>query len=143
MSSTRPADHRGRDLDSAEEVHHFVTRFYREIAQDERFHHYFETLARVDWHAHTLTLTDFWVAMLFGPEPTDADAVIERHRWLHDAAPFDRALFDRWLEILDTTLDEGWAGPVTERARRRGYGMAWAMSRRLLGVGGPTSPGRC
>lgn len=142
MSSTRPPEHRGCDLDRVEEVQAFVTRFYREIAQDERFHLYFETVAHVDWHAHTLELTDFWAGVLFDSPHTEADTVIEAHRWLHDAAPFDEALFERWLEILDTTLDGGWTGPNAERVRQRGYGIAWAMSHRLIGDGGPPTPGR-
>lgn len=125
---------RRRDLDSPEEIAHFVTRFYREIAQDDRFHVYFETIAHVDWHVHTLDLTDFWTGLLLGGPHQEADDVIEAHRWLHDTDPFDRAIFDHWLEILDTTLDEGWSGPVTEQARRRGHGYAWAMAKRLTGV---------
>lgn len=134
MSGTGPAEHRRRDLDAEEEVAEFVTRFYREIAQDDRFHHYFEALAHVDWHAHTAELTDFWRGLLFGDPHREADDVIEAHRWLHDAAPFDTVLFDRWLEVLDTTLDEGWTGPVAELARKRGHGYAWAMAKRLTGA---------
>ncbi|MDH4146038.1 MAG: group III truncated hemoglobin [Acidimicrobiia bacterium] len=135
MSSIRPPEHRGRDLDDRGEIAEFVTRFYRDIAQDERFHRYFHTLAAVDWQAHTLELIDFWAGLLLGDpeEHRDAGAVIEAHRWLHDADPFDEALFDRWLEILDTTLDDGWAGPMTDAARRRGHGLAWAMAKRLTG----------
>lgn len=133
MSRTTPYPHRGRDLDTREEIAEFVTRFYREIAQDERFHHYFDTIAHVDWNAHTLDLTDFWVGMLLGEPHDPADAVIEAHRWLHDVDPFDKALFDQWLEILDTTLDAGWTGPIAEAARRRGHGIAWAMAKRLTG----------
>ncbi len=134
MSRTRPPQHRGRDLDTHEEVTEFVTRFYRDIAQDERFHLYFETIANVDWYAHTLDLTDFWIGLLFGTPHESADEVMEAHRWLHDTVPFDVALFDRWLEILDTTLDDGWSGPVVEQARKRGYGYAWAMAKRLTGA---------
>ena len=134
MSRTGPVEHRGRDLDSEAEVIEFVTRFYRDIAQDDRFHLYFYTIAHVDWHAHTLELTDFWTGLLFGGPHEEADDVIEAHRWLHDSAPFDRELFERWVEILDTTLDEGWTGPVTEQARRRGHGYAWAMAKRLTAV---------
>ena len=107
MGRARPPEHRGRDLDDRGEIAEFVTRFYRDIAQDERFHHYFHTLAAVDWHAHTLELTDFWAGMLLGEpaEHRDAGEVIGAHRWLHDADAFDEALFDRWLEILDTTPD--------------------------------------
>lgn len=133
MSRTKPYQHRGRDLDTRDEVAEFVTRFYREIAQDERFHHYFDTLAHVDWHAHTLVLTDFWVGVLLGEPHDPADEVIEAHRWLHEAESFDMALFDRWLEILDTTLDTGWTGPMAEAARRRGHGIVWAMAKRLTG----------
>jgi truncated hemoglobin YjbI len=133
MSRTRPPEHRGRDLDDRIEISEFVTRFYREIAQDERFHRYFHTIADVDWHAHTLELTDFWAGLLLGEPHETADEVIAAHRWLHHAEPFDNQLFDRWLEILDTTLDDGWHGPLTETARRRGHGLAWAMAKRLTG----------
>lgn len=133
MSRDTPYPHRGRDLDTRDEIAEFVTRFYREIAQDSRFHLYFRTLAGVDWHAHTLELTDFWVGVLLVEPHQPAEEVIEAHRWLHDAAPFDEALFARWLEILETTLDSGWSGPLTELARRRGHGIAWAMSKRLTG----------
>jgi truncated hemoglobin YjbI len=121
------------DLDNREAIAEFVTRFYREIAQDDRFHHYFRTLANVDWHAHTLELTDFWVGVALGEPHTGADAVIEAHRWLHDADAFDDELFERWLEILETTLARGWQGPYTELIRRRGHGIAWAMAKRLTG----------
>lgn len=133
MGSAEPKGHRGRDLDNHEEVEEFVTRFYREIAQDARFHLYFDTIAKVDWHAHTLDLVDFWSGLLLDEPGRSADAVIESHRWLHDAAPFDVALFDRWLEILDGTLDGGWSGPIAARARQRGHGYAWAMAKRLTG----------
>ncbi|MDW3221136.1 MAG: group III truncated hemoglobin [Acidimicrobiales bacterium] len=131
MSRTRPNTHRGRDLDTRAEVAEFVTRFYREIAQDERFHLYFETLARVDWHAHTLELTDFWAGLLLGEPYGPAEDVIEAHRWLHDSEAFDADLFGRWLEILYSTLDEGWTGPVAELARKRGRGFVRAMAKRF------------
>lgn len=133
MGSTEARPHRARDLDTRSEIAEFVTRFYREIAQDERFHLWFETIAHVDWHAHTGELTDFWAGVLLGEPHTRAEQVIEGHRWLHEAAPFDSDLFDRWLEIFDTTLDDGWTGPMTESARSRGHGIAWAMSKRLTG----------
>ncbi len=140
MSSDRPSEHRHRDLDTRAEVTEFVTRFYREIAQDDRFHLYFETIAHVDWHVHTLELVDFWAEILLGETSRDADQVIESHRWLHDSAPFDDDLFARWLEILETTLDGGWTGPIVEQARKRGHGYAWAMSKRLTGSNLRTLP---
>jgi len=132
MSSSR--SHRGRDLDDAGEVAEFVARFYRQIAQDERFLHYFHTLAHVDWDVHTRDLTAFWTGVLLTERDRDPSGVLEAHRWLHAATAFDADLFDRWLEYFDTTLDEGWRGPIVERARHRAHGYAWAMARRLADI---------
>ncbi len=123
-----------RDLDTTTEIHEFVTRFYRDIAQDERFHHYFDDIANVDWNAHTHQLTGYWAGLLLGGPHDDADSVIEAHRWLHDTTPFDEALFERWLEIFDETLDGGWRGIHADRARKRARGIAWAMAQRLTGT---------
>lgn len=141
MSSGTPDRPRGRDLDDAREIEEFVARFYRQIAQDARFHHYFGTLAHVDWDVHTRDLAAFWTGALLTERDREPNRVIEAHRWLHDDSPFDAALFAHWLEIFDTTLDEGWRGPIAERARRRAHGYAWAMAKRLadvdIGVGCP------
>lgn len=134
MTRSTGEAHRGRDLDDRAEIAEFVTRFYREIAQDDRMHYYFDTVAHVDWHAHTLDLTDFWSGLLLGEPHEGADDVIEAHRWLHDTTAFDRELFDRWLEILETTIDAGWAGPRADLARKRGHGFAWAMANRLADI---------
>ena len=133
MSGASAPAHRGRDLDDRVEITEFVTRFYRAIAQDDQFHRYFHTIANVDWHAHTLDLADFWTAVLLGEPHQHAVETIEAHRWLHDTEPFDDNLFELWVEILDETLDGGWNGPMTESARRRGRGLAWAMAKRLTG----------
>jgi|GEM_PF-786478 len=127
-------EHRGRDIDTRAEVAEFVERMYRDISQDDLLHHHFETIAKVNWQAHMLMVTDFWSGILFDEEHDDANTVIEAHRGLHDTSAFTVAMFERWLEIFDTSLDGGWIGPNTEQIRKRGYGLAWAMAHRLLGV---------
>ncbi len=125
-----PDVHRGRDLDTAEEVELFVARFYRILAQDEAFHRCFDG---IDWNAHMLTLADFWQHALFDADTyeLDNDTVMERHRPLHAEQPFDTAIFERWIELLYQVLDDGWSGPKATEARRRGHGMAWAMAKRF------------
>lgn len=122
--------HRGRDLDTGEEVEVFVERFYRVLTQDQNFQNYF---AGIDWNAHMLTMADFWQHALLGADTYDLDhdTVMERHRPMHAEEPFHAELFERWLEILYQTLDDGWAGPTATEARRRGHGIAWAMAKRF------------
>lgn len=133
---------RERDLDDRVEIEELVRRFYRDVAQDPTFARYFDALAHVDWQVHTGAMTDFWSAVLLADDrPMAADDVIERHRWLHEADAFDVALFESWLALFEVTLDGGWRGPYTERARHRARGLAWAMSRRLVGATGALREG--
>ena len=89
---------------------------------------------QVDWGGHRRDLVAFWVGVLLEAPDRDPERVTEAHRWLHEAAPFDAELFERWLAIFESVLDAGWSGPVAERARRRAHGYAWAMAKRLAGV---------
>jgi hemoglobin len=132
VGSGGPVEHRGRDLDTREEIEQFVTRFYRDVAQDELLGHYFNHIAKVDWYAHTGNLTDYWTSVLLAT-PRDEGDVIEAHRWLHHHTPMRAEHFQRWLDLFITTVDSGWSGPLAEYAKRRARGTAWAMSHRLLG----------
>ena len=131
MSGTRPPIHRHRDLDTRDEIEEFVTRFYRDVAQDDLLDPYFNAIAHVDWHAHTGNLTDYWTGILLGTPRPEGD-VIEAHRWLHEHTPFEPSLFDRWLDTFVVTIDAGWEGPYATRAKKRARGIAWAMAHRLM-----------
>ena len=113
--------HRRCDLSTRDEIAEFVIGFYREIAQDDRFRQWFEAIAHIDWHAHTTELSDFW-AGLDGPHRR-ADEVIEADQWLRETDAFDGALFERWPELFDATLDEAGAArsprPLVSRLRGR------------------------
>lgn len=130
-----PWEHRGRDLDTPEEIFEMVTRQYVDVTQDDVLGPYFEFgPGFMDWDAHIRSVSDFWDhVLLFAPD-YDID-VIEQHRASHDARTFTPEAFDRWIEIFEDTVDGGWSGPIAERAKKRATGMAWAMAQRFLGHG--------
>ena len=125
--------HRGRDLDTPDEIFEMVTRQYVDIGQDELLHPYFTFGDGIDWQAHIGTVADFWCHALLGTA-YEIDT-IENHRHLHDQAPFTPELFDRWMNIFYDSVDGGWSGPYATAAKRRADGIAWAMAKRLLGAG--------
>lgn len=130
-----PWEHRGRDLDTTEEVFEMVTRQYVDVVQDELLEPYFNFAPGfIDWQGHIESVSDYWCHVLLYAPGYEID-VIEMHRPLHDADSFTPELFDRWLEIFHDTVDGGWAGPYADRAKKRATGMAWAMAQRLLGKG--------
>jgi hemoglobin len=130
-----PWEHRGRDLDTTEEIAELVTRQYVDALQDERLAPHFDFGPKfIDWQAHIGTVTDYWAHVLLYAPDYEID-VIDSHRHHHEADPFTPEVFDRWLEIFIDTVDGGWDGRNAMVAKKRATGMAWAMAQRFLGRG--------
>ena len=130
-----PWEHRGRDLDTTEEVYEMVTRQYVDVVQDALLEPYFNFAPGfIDWQAHIESVSDYWSHVLLYAPGYEID-IIENHRHLHDRAAFTPALLDRWLQVFHDTVDGGWAGPTATTAKQRATGMAWAMAQRFLGHG--------
>jgi truncated hemoglobin YjbI/tellurite resistance-related uncharacterized protein len=131
-----PWEHRGRDVDSTYEVAELVTRQYVDICQDPVLERYFDFgPGFTDWYAHVAAATDYWSRTLFESPNREADEVLERVRRRHEKLPFTAEAFDRWLDIFQTTVDQGWTGPNAEHLKKRAIGMAWAAASRTLGKG--------
>lgn len=133
--------HRGRDLDSVEEIFEMVTRQYADVVQDDLLEPYFTFEPEYpDWQAHIGSVADYWEHVVLLAPDYDID-VLEGHRHLHDHRAFTPALFDRWLQIFLDAVDGGWTGPNATHAKKRATGMARAMSLRYLGTGAWTPTG--
>jgi hemoglobin len=131
-----PWQHRGRDLDTTDEVTELAVRQYVDICQDPILEPYFDFgPGFTDWDAHVRAAADYWSRTLFESPNRDADAVLERFRRRHERVPFTVEAFDRWLDIFHTTVDQGWAGPNAEHLKKRATGLAWAAASRTLGKG--------
>lgn len=130
-----PWEHRGRDVDTIEEITELVTRQYVDVVQDDLLQPYFDFgPGFIDWQAHIAAVTDYWAHVLLYAPGYEID-VIESHRHHHDLEAFTPEAFDRWLQIFHDTIDGGWTGPRATIAKKRATGMAWAMAQRLLGKG--------
>lgn len=128
-------EHRGRDLDTTEEIFELVTRQYVDVVQDELLQPHFDFgPGFIDWQAHIGSVTDYWSHVILYAPDYQIDT-IENHRQFHQHDPFTPELFDRWLQIFDDAVDGGWTGPNATRAKQRAAGMAWAMAARFLGKG--------
>lgn len=121
------------DLDSRTQVHHLVVRFYREVVFDDRLAPVFSEVAEVDWSAHIPKLIDYWCRVLLG-QPGYDGSILAAHQRVHDAEAFRADLFDRWYLLFVDTVDEGWRGPIAERAKSHAARIATALARRLLDI---------
>jgi len=89
-----------------ENIEVFVHRFYENTIYDEEIGHFFTELLGDDiknkkWQEHIDILIEFWCAMLL----KDGDYYGSPFA-PHIDMKLTRASFDRWLVVLDNTLDE-------------------------------------
>ena len=117
------------DVTTRADVALLVRAFYREAAVDVVLGPVFKA-AHVDWAAHVPVVTDFWCWQLLGT-PGYARHTLDAHRPAHGAVPFTGAHFERWLLIWESTVDDHFAGPAAEAAKRRARVIAKAMCRYL------------
>ncbi len=111
------------DLDSVDQIAAMVRHFYHDINTDELLGPVFNDIAQVDWNTHLPTLTAFWARALLDINGYQGNP-FARHAEAHTKAPFTPAHFERWLALFEQTLDSGWAGPNTDRARTLAHNVA-------------------
>jgi hemoglobin len=121
-----------RDLDSPDQIAEMVRRFYADVAMDDLLGPMFNDVARVDWSEHLPKLTAFWCRALLG-QPGYQGNPFRAHALVHAQRSFTAAHFARWLMLFDETLELGWIGPNTDRARVLAGNVARVHSNQLLG----------
>jgi len=121
-----------RDLDCLTEIAEMVRRFYADVAQDHLLGPMFNDVAKVDWSDHLDKLTDYWGRALLGT-PGYQGNPYRAHTLIHQQCPFTAEHFEQWLGLFNETLDLGWVGPLTEKARQVAAKVARVHSQQLIG----------
>lgn len=118
------------DLDTRGQIHDLVVRFYREIAFDDLLGPVFEEVAEVDWSSHIPRLIDYWARVLLR-EPGYDGFILGPHRRVHEVEAFRVEHFDRWYGLFVDIVDDGWSGPIAERAKTHAGRTAEMLARQL------------
>ena len=118
------------DLDSRENIEQFVDCFYSRVLADEHLAPIFLDVAAIDLAVHLPHIKDYWCKLLLG-EKNYQRHTMNIHRHLHGKQPLQAGDFQRWLALFNATLDEGFAGERTERARQVAASIAGNMEASL------------
>ncbi|WP_421122056.1 group III truncated hemoglobin [Aquihabitans daechungensis] len=114
-----------------------MTIFYREIVFDEVLEPVFSEVAEVDWAEHIPRLIDYWCWILFSTHPYPG-AVTRTHRHLHELQAIEPAHCDRWFSLWTACIDERWAGPCADHAKRHAETLMTGMAKRIFGFAWPS-----
>lgn len=128
-----PGERQRTDLDSRSEIHELVVRFYREVIFDGLLGPVFNEVAEVDWSTHIPKLIDFWCRVLLNHPGYDG-YVLGPHQHVNELEPFTLEMFDRWYLLFVASVDEGWQGPMAEKAKDHAAWMASMLARKVAGA---------
>ena len=118
------------DLDSPAQVDCFVDAFYSRVLADPQLAPLFLDVAGIDLEVHLPRIKAYWRKMLLG-EQDYRRHMMRKHRDLDARQRLTAADYARWLALFEETLDSGYSGPFTERARRLARRIAVNMRRNI------------
>lgn len=118
------------DLDSRENIERFVDLFYARMLGDAVLAPIFVDVAGIDLDVHLPHIKDYWCKLLLG-ESGYQRHTMNIHRALHGKRELGREDFERWLAFFTATVDDHYAGPGAERAKRVAAAIAANMEKAL------------
>ncbi len=121
------------DIRDRADCERLVRAFYGRAMVDPVIGFIFTDVAKLDLESHIPVITSFWETMLLGAG-TYGGGAFGVHANLHRQAPFRAGHFIRWLTLWSMSVDELFAGPVADEAKRHAERVANAFHRRLGGL---------
>ena len=114
------------DLDSEAHIETFVTSFYQKLLADTTLAPIFLDVAAVDLEQHLPHIRDYWGKLLLG-DTRYRRHTMNIHRELHLKRNLTPENFATWLKLFTATVDQEFAGPLAERAKRVATAIAGNM----------------
>ena len=124
------ADHDRSDIATRADCERLARAFYERAFADERLGPVVGDVAKLDLDEHLPHITDFWETVLLGARSYGGGA-FRPHFDLHQLTPLTPELFNRWVVLWVTTVDEHYRGPVADDAKLRAAKVAEAFAGRL------------
>lgn len=118
------------DLDSSAAIADLVEAFYAKLLKDPQLAPIFLDVAGIDIREHFPRIRAYWEKLLLGDNNYHRHTM-NIHRAVHRQRAFADADFALWLQYFQATVDEHFAGPKAERAKRLGAQIAGNMAKTI------------
>ena len=118
------------DIRNREDIAALVAEFYTRAFLEPVLGPIFVDIAKMDLAAHMPIMCDFWETVLFQAGKYGRNA-FNVHLDLHRQVPLTPALFQRWLDLWEATVDDLFVGEKAVHAKVQAGRIAGSISRRL------------
>ena len=117
-----------RDIETVLDLRLMVESFYLKLLQDKLLEPFFDNKLYI--FQRMPIITAYWQQLLWG-EGWYRRHTMNIHRNLGRRVPFRPEHFERWVALLECTVDEMYAGPSAERVKKMAATVAGHMSGRF------------
>lgn len=136
-----PACHRWgiapeHDIQDRADCERLVRAFYGRALHDPIIGFIFTDVAKLDLDAHVPMVASFWETVLLGAKSYTSGA-FHPHATLNAQVRLRPGHFQRWLALWHAAVDEEFAGPVADQAKRHADRVAFAFAGRLATMSPP------
>ena len=118
------------DIQNIDDIKVFVDGFYAKVRENAQLAPVFASRIKdEDWPAHLQRMYAFWNAILFAETGFNGNPMQK-----HMSLPIDKSHFDQWLVLFRSTIDENFAGPKAEEAKKRAASIADIMNFKIASL---------
>ena len=115
-----------RDIETRNDLHVLMSEFYLKLLADSKISYLFIKVAKIDLAPHLIELVDIWEQILFD-RGNYRKNVLQIHMDLNQQSKLSEEHFNIWLNYLNTTIDENFAGQTAENMKTRALSIATGM----------------
>jgi hemoglobin len=115
-----------KDIETLDDIKIMVNIFYQRIQKNEVLRPIYEQRIAGRWDQHLEKMYRFWQTILFN-DHTYSGAPFPPHATM----PIDETHFVIWVQNWTGTVDEFFAGPIADEAKRRGTLMSAIFNSKL------------
>ena len=111
------------DLKDRKDIIQLINNFYDKLLDDPLLKPLFTDVAQINLSEHLPILYDFWESVLFQAGKYSRDTM-QPHLDLHFEHPLKDRHFERWLELFNESVDEGFTGEKANQAKVKALSIA-------------------
>lgn len=121
-----------KPIETRQDIELLVDQFYSRVLKDPLLRPIFIDIAGIQLEEHLPILYDFWESVLLQTHNYRRDTMA-KHLELNRKFPLTKAHFDRWLALLNETIDELFEGQKADLAKVRALSIATMMQIKIAG----------
>ena len=118
------------DINNRQDIENLISVFYDKVKTDDTIGYIFHTIIGDDWSHHLPIMHQFWETVLFN-KPGYTGNPVKKHIEIDNRLPLKPEHFARWLALWNETIDELFAGPTADEAKKRASLMMQLISMKI------------